>query len=81
MSRAEKRILKQNSRSKWRNWKRIHYRQQKGRCYYCNGGASTLDHKIPLSRGGPNTRENTVLACYTCNQAKAAKTVEEFLGA
>ena len=29
-----------------------------------------IDHFIPLSRGGQNTRANRVLSCYPCNLAK-----------
>lgn len=29
--------------------------------------APTRDHRVPLSWGGPNTKENIQLACYTCN--------------
>ena len=52
-------------------------------CYYCGKelkfNLSTLDHKIPRSRGGRNDFENTVLCCYECNQEKADKTSEEYI--
>jgi len=38
-----------------------------------------LEHKIPLSRGGTNKRENLDIACEYCNCSKNNKTVEEFL--
>ncbi len=41
-------------------------------CHYCrtpNGG--TLDHIVPLSRGGLNRPWNKVVACPECNQLKA----------
>jgi hypothetical protein len=51
-----------------------------GRCAYCDVGLSrqktggkvkaSIDHFIPLSRGGGNGRSNRVLACYPCNLAK-----------
>ena len=51
-------------------------------CYYCGDELhfvlSTLDHKIPKSRGGTNHQENTVLCCSKCNNTKADKTSEEF---
>jgi 5-methylcytosine-specific restriction endonuclease McrA len=31
----------------------------------------TVDHILPLSRGGKNTWGNTICACATCNQRKA----------
>ena len=43
-------------------------------CKYCGHSLSmvtaTLDHVIPKSRGGSNTIENMVLACYCCNTKK-----------
>lgn len=48
-----------------------------GRCAYC-GRQSTgegrdvihIDHVEPLRRGGRNTAENVVPACYACNASK-----------
>jgi 5-methylcytosine-specific restriction endonuclease McrA len=47
------------------------------RCFYCTrkfGGTrrlkKTLDHLLPLSRGGNNLISNLVLSCASCNQAK-----------
>jgi 5-methylcytosine-specific restriction endonuclease McrA len=51
-------------------------------CYWCgrplNVPSSTLDHRVPLAKGGTNRRENLVLCCDPCNQAKAAMLPEEF---
>lgn len=47
------------------------------KCAYCGGVATTIDHVFPRSRGGLDTWENLVAACYTCNQAKGDKTPEE----
>ena len=30
----------------------------------------TLDHVVPVSRGGPHLLENAVLACWSCNSKK-----------
>lgn len=30
----------------------------------------TLDHVIPLSKGGPHVLANAVLACFSCNARK-----------
>lgn len=38
----------------------------------------SLDHVIPLSRGGRNTFENSKIACFKCNSLKGAKTCEEY---
>ena len=46
----------------------------KGVCHYChrNVGAEnlTLDHVVPVARGGRSTRGNLVVCCRACNQAK-----------
>lgn len=34
----------------------------------------TIDHLIPLARGGDEGRHNTVLACMRCNTLKADMT-------
>ena len=50
-------------------------------CAHCGidcSGFSTIDHVVPLSKGGGNTLKNMVIACLECNQSKADKTVEEF---
>lgn len=62
------------------------------KCYYCgiemdfsvgsgrkfNRKMATIEHLVPLARGGEHTWENTVLACRHCNISKNAKTEEEF---
>jgi len=51
-------------------------------CHYCarpiKGREKTLDHVIPLSRGGMHSLSNVVIACPTCNFSKHAKTPEEW---
>ncbi len=44
-----------------------------------NPQQETLDHKIPLSRGGRHEVLNWCLACRNCNQRKHTKTAEEFV--
>ncbi len=55
--------------SQW--WKR---RLAAGRCHYCGRqvGARrlTMDHVVPLIRGGRSTRGNVVPACKDCNSKK-----------
>ena len=36
-----------------------------------------IDHIVPLSRGGPTSWENCVLACVGCNARKADRTLRE----
>lgn len=62
------------------------------KCYYCqkemdfskgvgrkfNNDMATIEHLIPLSRGGEHTFANTVLACRFCNISRGAKSQEDF---
>jgi 5-methylcytosine-specific restriction endonuclease McrA len=51
----------------------------KHRCAYCGeGGALTLDHIVPLSRGGTNGIDNCAPACWWCNRSKGDRTLEEW---
>ncbi len=38
---------------------------------------ATVDHVVPLSRGGTNCHPNLQLACFPCNQAKADRLESE----
>ena len=52
---------------------------QDSRCVYCRVKTKlTIDHVIPLSRGGSHSWENLVLACQTCNSSKHNKLLEEW---
>jgi 5-methylcytosine-specific restriction endonuclease McrA len=63
---ARARALRQTS---W--WRR---RIAPGRCHYCGrdvgAKALTLDHIVPLVRGGRSIRANMVPACKDCNNKK-----------
>ena len=52
-------------------WKR---RLARGRCGYCERPTPprelTMDHRVPLVRGGRSVRSNLVPACRACNAAK-----------
>ena len=56
-------------KSQW--WKR---RLSEGRCYYCGKEFSpkelSMDHIVPLIRGGKSTKGNMVPACKACNNQK-----------
>lgn len=39
---------------------------------------ATLEHIVPISRGGTHTFDNTALACHRCNVSKNDKTLEEY---
>lgn len=64
--RAKARELRQ---SQW--WKR---QCAKGRCHYCGAAAPakelTMDHIVPISRGGRSTKGNVVPCCKRCNTLK-----------
>jgi 5-methylcytosine-specific restriction protein A len=67
--RKERRKARELRESQW--WKR---RVAKGKCFYCGRATSpnalTMDHIVPISRGGKSTRGNVVPCCKTCNNAK-----------
>jgi len=52
-------------------------RRDGGRCVYCGRPGRTIDHVLPVSRGGRSVWENTVAACGPCNQRKADRTPAE----
>jgi 5-methylcytosine-specific restriction endonuclease McrA len=57
------------------------YIRDRNRCQYCGRKFATselsLDHVIPISRGGKSTWENVVCACLNCNVRKGNKLVAE----
>jgi 5-methylcytosine-specific restriction endonuclease McrA len=42
-------------------------------CRYCGRKAKTVDHVVPLARGGASTMENMIAACVSCNSARGAR--------
>jgi len=44
-------------------------------CAYClrSDVPLTMDHVVPVSKGGPHTRDNVVPSCQPCNSKKGAK--------
>jgi len=57
------------------------YLRDDHRCQYCyqkfNTGELTLDHVLPVVRGGRKNWENIVTACIRCNQRKGDRKPEE----
>lgn len=45
------------------------------RCVYCGRSdlKLTMDHVIPISKGGPHSKENVVPSCGPCNSKKGAR--------
>lgn len=77
---------------KWRRdksntmrWNKNHLVQKHGGvCAICEKPFKTkkditIDHIIPLSKGGTDMLENMQLAHYECNRLKADMTPEEFI--
>ena len=54
-----------------------------GICYYCHQKFSreeiTMDHIVPLSRGGKSTKTNIVACCKECNNEKKYLTPVEMI--
>lgn len=65
----EKQKARELRKSQW--WKR---KCAKGVCYYCEMPVKpadlTMDHIVPISRGGKTTKGNVVPACKECNNQK-----------
>ena len=70
-----------------RQFKRILFGQQEGRCvgYNCACGNVPMpfaalqgDHIVPFSRGGSDDFDNWQLLCGSCNASKGDKTMEEW---
>jgi len=71
--RAKARALRQT------DWWR--HQVQRGICHYCGKQVPseqiTMDHVVPVARGGRSTRGNIVPACTACNKTKKALTPAE----
>lgn len=67
--RRERQKARELRDSQW--WKR---RRSSGVCHYCGrdvgAKALTMDHLVPIVRGGRSTHGNCVPACKDCNNAK-----------
>jgi 5-methylcytosine-specific restriction enzyme A len=64
-------------RAKARDLRKTRWWQQKtasGLCHYCGGKVLfkdlTMDHLVPLARGGRSTKDNLVPSCKNCNTRK-----------
>jgi 5-methylcytosine-specific restriction endonuclease McrA len=53
--------------------------KQDGRCAACMALVKlTVDHIIPLKRGGSNSADNLQLLCHPCNSSKGSKIMHEW---
>ena len=64
-------------KDKARKLRKSRWWQQKlasGLCYYCTRlfkpKELTMDHIVPLARGGRSTKDNLVVCCKECNNKK-----------
>ena len=64
-------------RAKARELRKTRWWQRKtasGACYYCGQSLMhkelTMDHIVPLARGGRSTKDNLVPCCKNCNTKK-----------
>lgn len=54
------------------------WQRQRRRCAYCSSPADTVDHVIPLSRGGDNREGNLAPSCRRCNSSKGSRLLVEW---
>ncbi len=58
------------------------YKLQAGICVYCESlmtlKAATIDHVVPVTRGGSDAIDNLVGCCIRCNKEKGERTLAEF---
>jgi len=77
--RREKNKARELRRTPW--WRR---KLAEGRCHYCGRqcppGELTMDHVVPLARGGRSTKGNLVACCKECNTAKKTRLPGEWEG-
>jgi len=59
-----------------RAWRKEQWATGRGICAYCSEyvglRASTVDHVIPLVKGGRDDETNWVVSCWDCNQTKGS---------
>ena len=67
--RAERKKARELRKTRW--WQQ---KTSSGTCWYCGQKVGyhnlTMDHVIPLGRGGRSTKENLVPCCKECNTKK-----------
>jgi len=75
MSASEEHMARERARGRelrrsqwWRN------RRGQGECHYCGRRFPprelTMDHVVPIARGGKSTKSNVVPCCAECNAGK-----------
>jgi 5-methylcytosine-specific restriction endonuclease McrA len=71
----------------WSSQKRAFWKKKEKAlmvCFYCSkevrrdvgfdaANRATIDHMVPKSKGGKDTKTNWIVSCYPCNQQKMDK--------
>jgi 5-methylcytosine-specific restriction protein A len=74
--RRERERARELRQSAW--WKA---KVSQGLCHYCRqkvpSSELTLDHLVPIARGGESVKSNVVPACLACNRSKKLETPAE----
>lgn len=61
-----------------RDWRRLCQRHD-NRCAYCGARSKlTMDHVVPIDRGGQHSIGNLLPACGSCNSSKGPKLLVEW---
>ncbi len=72
----EKEKARELRQGQW--WKQV---LGQGQCYHCQKKIKpaelTMDHLIPIARGGKSDKKNCVPSCKECNTQKGSKTRAE----
>ncbi len=78
-------LHKKRERAKARELRQTHWwklKLAKGICYHCGKSFMaqelTMDHLIPIGRGGHSDRNNVVTSCKSCNSSKKASLAGEW---
>ena len=51
-----------------------------GRCLECGSKENlTIDHIVPISKGGDNNMKNLMTLCHVCNQKKGRKLNQKYI--
>ncbi len=62
-----------------REWVKEH--ENPNECIYCGSTAAlTTEHILPRDRGGPDTADNAIRVCKSCNSSKGDKRLYEWKG-
>lgn len=79
MARGRALAAGQRSTLTLKEWREI-LKHWKKRCAYCGSIVRvSIDHKLAVSQGGDNVKENVVPACGSCNSSKLNHPLAEWL--